>query len=144
MPVLAKPVANKAYVKGCYKRTLTGTTANVYANKPHEDLDHAISEFEEFEEDWYLTSPYEFESEYAEWKQSLEDRIERHDAVLQRKDYDHVESAIREYKLILALRFWVSKFRKLKQFMWDDMDRIDRGFVYVAFAYAVVCFVIFY
>ncbi len=128
MPVLAKPVSNKAYVKGCYKRTLTGTTANVYANKPHEDLDHAISEFEEFEEDWYLTSPYEFESEYYAWKQSLEDRIERHDAVLQRKDYD----------------IWISKFRKLKQFMWDDMDRIDRGFVYVAFAYAVVCFVIFY
>ena len=58
----------------------------------------------------------------------LEDRIKRHDAVLQREDYD----------------VWVSKFRKLKQFMWDDMDRIDRGFVYVAFAYAVVCFVIFY
>ena len=101
MPVLAKPVSNKAYVKGCYKRTLTGTTANVYANKPHE----VTAKFDE-----------------------LEDRIKRHDAVLQREDYD----------------VWVSKFRKLKQFMWDDMDRIDRGFVYVAFAYAVVCFVIFY
>ena len=126
------------------KRTLTGTTANVYANKPFEDLDYEISAFERFEEEWYFTSPYEFESEYYARKQSLEDRIERHDAVLQRKDYDHVESSIREYKLVLALRFWVSKFRKLKQFMWDDMDRIDRGFVYVAFAYAVVCFVIFY
>ena len=139
MPVLAKPVANKAYVKGCYKRTLTGTTANVYANKPHEDLDHAISEFEEFEEDWYLTSPYEFESEYAEWKQSLEDRIERHDAVLQRKDYDIWISKFRKLKQACG-----RMFSKLKQFMWDDMDRIDRGFVYVAFAYAVVCFVIFY
>lgn len=124
MPVLAIKTKSKRFDR----RTLTGTTANVYANKPHEDLDHAISEFEEFEEDWYLTSPYEFESEYYAWKQSLEDRIERHDAVLQRKDYD----------------IWISKFRKLKQFMWDDMDRIDRGFVYVAFAYAVVCFVIFY
>ena len=143
------------FEKSFDKRTLTGTTANVYANKPFEDLDYEISAFERFEEEWYFTSPYEFESEYAERKQSLEDRIERHDAVLQRKDYDHVESAIREYKLVLALRFWVSKFRKLKQvcgrmfsklkqFMWDDMDRIDRGFVYVAFAYAVVCFVIFY
>ena len=124
MSVLAIKTKSKRFDR----RTLTGTTANVYANKPHEDLDHAISEFEEFEEDWYLTSPYECESEYAEWKQSLEDRIERHDAVLQRKDYD----------------IWVSKFRKLKQFMWDDMDRIDRGFVYVMLIYAVVCFVIFY
>jgi hypothetical protein len=139
MPVLANPVANKAYVKGCYKRTLTGTTANVYANKPWEDLDHAISEFEEFEEDWYLTSPYEFESEYAEWKQSLEDRIERHDAVLQRKDYDIWISKFRKLKQACG-----RLFSKLKQFMWDDMDRIDRGFVYVMLIYAVVCFVIFY
>ena len=131
------------FEKSFDKRTLTGTTANVYANKPFEDLDYEISAFERFEEEWYFTSPYEFESEYAERKQSLEDRIERHDAVLQRKDYDHVESAIREYKLVLALRFWVSKFRKLKQFMWDDIDRIDRGFVYVAFAFCL-CFVIFF
>jgi hypothetical protein len=81
------------------KRTLTGTTANVYANKPFEDLDYEISAFEEFEEDWYLTSPYEFESEYAKWEQSLKDRIERDDAVRQRKNYD----------------IWISKFRKLKQ-----------------------------
>ena len=127
------------FEKSFDKRTLTGTTANVYANKPHEDLDHAISEFEEFEEDWYLTSPFEFESEYYAWKQSLEDRIERHDAVLQRKDYDIWISKFRKLKQVCG-----RLFSKLKQFMWDDMDRIDRGFVYVAFAYAVVCFVIFY
>lgn len=115
--------------KSLDRRTLTGTTANVCATKPREDLDHAIEEFELFEEIWYLTSPYEFESEYVERKQSLEDRVKRAAAVIHRRKYDS----------------WISKFfRKLKQFMWDDMDRIDRGFVYVAFAYAVVCFVIFY
>jgi len=126
MPVLAIKTKSKRFDR----RTLTGTTANVYANKPWEDLDYSMERARELEET-YFDSDFtreEIPVEVTAMFDELENRIERHDAVLQRKDYD----------------IWVSKFRKLKQFMWDDMDRIDRGFVYVAFAYAVVCFVIFY
>ena len=126
MPVLAIKTKSKRFDR----RTLTGTTANMYENKPWEDLDYSMECARELAETYFDSGctreeiPVEVTAKFDE----LEDRIKRHDAVLQREDYD----------------VWVSKFRKLKQFMWDDMDRIDRGFVYVAFAYAVVCFVIFY
>ena len=137
MPVLAIKTKSKRFDR----RTLTGTTANVYANKPWEDLDYSMECARELEETYFDSgcTREEIPVEVTAMFDELEDRIERHDAVLQRKDYDIWISKFRKLKQACG-----RLFSKLKQFMWDDMDRIDRGFVYVMLIYAVVCFVIFY
>jgi|TARA_R110000803_G_scaffold50203_2_gene104271 hypothetical protein len=137
MPVLAIKTKSKRFDR----RTLTGTTANVYANKPWEDLDYSMECARELAETYFDSgcTREEIPVEVTAMFDELEDRIERHDAVLQRKDYDIWISKFRKLKQACG-----RLFSKLKQFMWDDMDRIDRGFVYVMLIYAVVCFVIFY
>jgi len=137
MPVLAIKTKSKRFDR----RTLTGTTANVYANKPWEDLDYSMECARELAETYFDSgcTREEIPVEVTAMFDELEDRIKRHDAVLQRKDYDIWISKFRKLKQACG-----RLFSKLKQFMWDDMDRIDRGFVYVMLIYAVVCFVIFY